>query len=159
MLAGYFHNRGKSSLFCDHRRRLETELSGGSRKGTRGARPPLTSSPDWGPKGQKIFVLETPPPPLSQVWIWHWSWQKRLFVSNSTQVTILFHCMCFLVRDAGKAYSWIHLTDQLFFSFYVYSFRVTPCSHVATVRKAIILKARFKVLCHSVRKQGESTTL
>ena len=66
--------------------------------------------------------------------------------------------MSFLEQDAGKAYSCIHLADELFFSFYVYSFCVALCSHVVSVRKAIILKARFKVLYNLVRKQGDSIT-
>ena len=63
MVAGYFHNRGKSSLFCDHRHRLETELSGGSRKGPGRPALPLRVVQIEAQRAEKILFGDRPPPP------------------------------------------------------------------------------------------------
>ena len=43
------------------------KLSGGSRVGTWGALVPTIFKPNWGPKGQKKYFGDRPPPPLPQL--------------------------------------------------------------------------------------------
>ena len=88
------------------------QISGGSRGGTRGACPPLMSGPNSGPKGQKIFLGDGPPPlskgldnrappPYLKIWIQHYKYYYFLCLAlrltckklkNNCISLNLFHC-------------------------------------------------------------------
>ena len=80
------------------------QISGGSRGGALGERPPpLIFRPNWGPKGRKKFLGDRLPPPSSQflddqppqqpppspspylkVWIRLWEWRVWTFLDNGS---------------------------------------------------------------------------
>ena len=47
-------------------------VSGGSRGGARGARPPLFLDQTEARRTEKVFFDTAPPPPYFKVWIRHW---------------------------------------------------------------------------------------